>query len=79
MGRANNSLGYLHLLLGNYRDAEFYFDKAFELFNLINDKIGASKVSGNLGLLYFRKAEYTQAESHFINSLKHSKTRNDFE
>ena len=37
MGRANNSLGYLHLLLGNYRDAEYYFDKAIELFSLIND------------------------------------------
>ena len=70
LGRANNSLGNLLLLKGEYQDANKYLHTAAGLFESIDDKSGKAKVYGNLGNLYFRQGMYSQAKEHFVQSLE---------
>lgn len=69
LGRANNSLGHLLMLKGNYNEAKKHLRTAARLFESIDDKPGIAKVYGNLGNLYFRQGQYAEAKSFFEKSM----------
>lgn len=69
LGKANNSLGHLHMLKGDYEKARHFLGTAAGLFESIEDKIGISRVYGNLGHLHFRRAKYDKAWEYFKKSL----------
>ncbi|RMG77464.1 MAG: tetratricopeptide repeat protein, partial [Bacteroidetes bacterium] len=70
IGYANNGLGHLLLLKGNYPDAGMYLEAAAAFFESIGHQEGISVVYGNLGNLYFRQGNYEDAKSHFVRSLE---------
>ncbi len=74
IGRANNRLGRINMLRGNYEPAQKHFELARQLFEQISDNIGITKVNGNLGNLYFRQGNYEKANNFFYKSLKYSRT-----
>lgn len=69
LGQANNSLGHLLLLKGEYFNAMRFLQTAAGLFESIDDKVGIAKVYGNLGDLHFRQGEYKEAKKYFEQSL----------
>lgn len=69
LGQANNSLGHLLMLKGDYPKAMEYLKTAAQLFELIEDQYGIAKVYGNIGDLFFRQGKYEQAKSHFTRSI----------
>jgi tetratricopeptide (TPR) repeat protein len=76
LGQANNSLGHLLLLKGDYPKASKYFHTAAGLFESIENEPGKAKVYGNLGKLYFRQGEYDKARASFERSLEISSRSN---
>ena len=76
LGQANNSLGHLLLLKGEYQQASKYFHTAAGLFESIEDEQGKARVYGNLGKLYFRQGNYDEARSSFERSLEISSSSN---
>ena len=69
LGRANNSLGYLLLLRGDYENAQPHLADAEQIFAQSNDYFGLYKALANLGNLYFRQSDYAQAKRFFQRSL----------
>ena len=76
LGQANNSLGHLLLLKGEYQQASKYFHTAAGLFESIEDEQGKARVYGNLGKLYFRQGNYDDARASFERSLEISSSSN---
>lgn len=76
IGRANNRIGRLNMLRGNYELALQHFEVARHLFESIQDGIGIAKVNGNLGNLYFRQGNYPKANDFFYKSLEYSRSEN---
>jgi tetratricopeptide (TPR) repeat protein/class 3 adenylate cyclase len=69
LGQANNNLGKLLLLKGDYVDAMGYLRTGAGLFESIDDRSGKAKVYGSLGELYFRQGKYNEAKEYFEQSL----------
>lgn len=70
IGRANNDLGNLLTLKGNYEKARLCLETSAAFFEDINDKIGLYQVYGNLGNVFFRQGEYDQAKGYYIQSIE---------
>lgn len=70
LGQANDSLGRLLLLKGDYLNATSYLKTAVQLFESIDDQTGISNVFGNLGNLHFRQGQYEEAKSYFVRSIE---------
>ncbi len=70
IAQANNQVGHLLMLRGDYEKAGRYLDTAAAFYESVNDSRGIVKVYGNLGNLYLRQGNYEKAESHFIRSLE---------
>lgn len=73
-GIANNCLtiGGVHLLTGDYELADSYFQRAFENFTLLNDKIGASHVKSNVGILLEYLGKFDEAYTTHLELLDYS-------
>ncbi len=82
LGRANNDLGNLLTMKGEYEEALKYLKIAAMFFEDVEDDIGKFKVYGNLGNVYFRQGQYEKAKDYYIESLALSEstgnTKNDF-
>jgi len=74
LGHANNAMGRLMLLKGNYTNAMNYLQTAARLFESIENRDGIARVSGNLGNLYFRQGQYEEAKSYFTESIRIGRT-----
>ncbi len=70
LGNANNQLGYLMMLKGNYDEADSFLETAAAFFGAMHDNRGTSNVFGNLGTLYFRQGKYEDAKLYFIRSIQ---------
>ncbi|NJB87061.1 tetratricopeptide (TPR) repeat protein/class 3 adenylate cyclase [Lewinella marina] len=70
LGRANNSLGHLHLLKGDYELAMEYLKVAAGLFESVDDIFGIAKAYSNMGNLFFRTNHYDRALTYFQRSLE---------
>ena len=58
LGNANNSLGQVLILKGEYSEALEALQKAEHLFEYENNQSGKVSVKGNLGNLHFRQVAY---------------------
>ncbi len=72
--RANDALGKLLMLKGNYKDARHHLETAVQTFENIDDKLGIAKTYGNLGNLYFRQGRYDEAKEYFSKSIALSRS-----
>ncbi|THH37530.1 tetratricopeptide repeat protein [Neolewinella litorea] len=70
LGRANNCLGHLHLLKGDYEQAMDYLKVAAGLFESVDDIFGIAKAYSNMGNLFFRTNHYDRALTYFKRSLE---------
>ncbi len=69
IGKANNGMGTVFMLKGDYYKSMDYLKTAALLFESIDNKEGISEVYGNLGNLYFRQGDYSEAKSYFAKSI----------
>lgn len=62
-GIANNcmTIGGVHLLTCDYELADSYFQRSLENFTLLNDKVGASHVKSNMGILLEYLGKFDEA------------------
>ena len=62
-GIANNcmTIGGVHLLTCDYELADSYFQRSLENFTLLNDKVGASHVKSNTGILLEYLGKFDEA------------------
>ncbi len=72
--RANNSLGKLLMLKGNYEEALHHLETAVLTFESSNDQLGITKSYGNLGNLFFRQGQYEKAKNYFVKSIDLSRS-----
>lgn len=70
MAQANNELGELMLLQGNYDDARMHLNVSATYAEMEADTQILMKVYGSLGDLYFRQGVYDDARTYFIKSLE---------
>lgn len=66
---ANNYIGHLQMLQGNYPDARHSLEQAITLFESVEHKDGIVNVYGDLGNLNFRLGNYEEAKSFFQQSI----------
>ena len=69
LGRANNHLGHLLMLRGEYPQASSYLQTALGLFDSIDEQNDIIKVYGDLGNINFRQGHYEEAKSYFQQSI----------
>ncbi|MCB0637853.1 MAG: tetratricopeptide repeat protein, partial [Lewinella sp.] len=70
IGQANNQMGHLLLLKGDYEAAKAFLERAIGLFESVDEKErGLALAYGNLGNLYFRQGDYDQAQEYFERSM----------
>ncbi len=67
--RANNALGSLLMLKGQYALAKEYFENGLSIFEKHNDEVGLSKSFGSLANLNFRQGNYELAKQYFLQCL----------
>ena len=72
-----SSLAALSWIKGNYQDALKFSNKNLEMFKSQNDKRGASKILGHLGLIYSEIGNYSEALKYYLEALKINEERND--
>ena len=70
LSTAFNQIGIYHVFMGHYDSTEYYFLKALNIRQLLNDSIGVGASYNNLGNVTMAKGDYDQATSYFINALK---------
>ena len=70
LGRANDSLGHLHTLKGDYELAMEYLKLAAGLFESVDDMFGIAKAYSNMGHLFFRTNHYDRAQTYYQRSLE---------
>lgn len=75
--RSQNLCGLIAVRLEKYDEGEKYFKNSIKLFKDINQKNNAGIVSGNLGDLYFRKDDYTNAKTYLNESVTILEELND--
>ena len=65
IGKSYDALGDIHSKISDYYGAMEYFNKAAEIFRIINDMERLSNIYGNMGdLLFFN--DYTDSGMHYI-------------
>lgn len=64
-----NELGVLHLMIGQYHEAEPYLRDALDLCREIGSTIGMAHVNCNLGLVLRELGELARAESSLVDAL----------
>jgi predicted ATPase/class 3 adenylate cyclase len=67
--RANNALGSLLLLKGQYAAAKDYFEQGLAIFEQHDDAVGLSKSFASLANLNFRQGNYELAKEYFIKCI----------
>ena len=78
LGKANNRMGHLQMLRGNYVDAGRHFQKAISLFESVDDEqSGIISVYGDMGNLNFRQGNYEEAKSYFQKSIDLDEARGE--
>jgi len=76
LGAANNSLGQVLVLKGDYEEALTFLQRAEQLFASLDTVKGIAQVKGNLGNLYFRQGDYDRARTYFQDSINMGRALN---
>ena len=76
IGTIYNRNGNLHLLQSQNKEADSFYSKAIEQFDLISSDIEKAKTHNNLGILYGREGDYEKAKHYTISSNKLFKKMN---
>ena len=77
IGRAQNQLGRIYNLKGDFNEAIKYYKRALENFQTLGNKATVALVNNNIGVLYKKKGEYNIAIEYYLNSLKIRKKLKD--
>lgn len=70
LGQAENNLGIISDLQGDYPGALDYYFKALKVFEDIGDKKGMSKALNNIGIVYSYQNENVKASTYYLKALK---------
>jgi len=73
----NNSLGTLHIKLGNPEQAILHYTTSLECLKKTNDAYRSAQVRNNLGTLYADLGDWQKAEHHYQASLNISREGSD--
>ncbi|GAB4144803.1 MAG: hypothetical protein Fur0041_19600 [Bacteroidia bacterium] len=68
-----NTLGYVLLRMGEYRDGLKYMQEALAFREFTNDTMGKATTLLNMGLLYNNMGDYTQALDHYFKCLEYAR------
>jgi len=71
-----SSLGEILSKMSNYKNAEVYYLKAFEIYTAINDNKGVDRVLTGIGNSYLHDKNFKRFDSLLPIALKHSKKLN---
>lgn len=71
MGYALNSLGLLYVEMNDFKKAVDYFNQSLAVRREIGDKQGIAHSLKNIGNIYKKKGNITQAENASSESLRH--------
>ncbi|MCP4935544.1 MAG: tetratricopeptide repeat protein [bacterium] len=66
---ANEDLGVLHHMKGDFARAEEFYSKAITGFKQAGDEMSAAEATGNLGLILRRQKKFQEAQAMFLKSL----------
>ncbi len=59
--KALRLMGIVHYYQQNYRQSQEYFEQSLALYQKLEDKEGIAAISNNIGLIYERQGDYSQA------------------
>ncbi len=74
--KSYNHLGMVFSEMGNNKNAEFYYSKALNIYDSINDLRGRDYVLHNLTCLYLNKRNYTKFDSIYSIAQQSSRSLN---
>ncbi|MBD3905815.1 tetratricopeptide repeat protein [Chryseobacterium sp. Ch-15] len=63
-----NNLGNAYLVLSKYDSSQYYFQRSHAIFKDYDDPVLKAFVVSNLGKLFVRKKEFTQAENYLLEA-----------
>jgi len=63
-------LGVSHWARSNYIEAITFYNKSLEIFDEVDDRLGAAAVYNNIGVVYLEQGAMDQALEHFLLSLR---------
>jgi predicted ATPase/transcriptional regulator with XRE-family HTH domain len=69
IGRVSQNLGQLYLKMGDYLQAQRYFEQHLEIDTKLRFSLGTAIALGNLGELFCRLGDYVQAENFLMKSV----------
>ncbi len=67
---AQNALGRLHMLQGDYFQAAHLFRKALQQFETLGQSQGLAEVLGHMGNLHFRQGNYEASEQFLLRCIE---------
>jgi serine phosphatase RsbU (regulator of sigma subunit) len=67
--QANNVVGSIYTVLGEYQKAILFLQESIKLFELLGNVSGIANASNSLGILYFEQGEYSNALSSYQRAL----------
>jgi serine phosphatase RsbU (regulator of sigma subunit)/tetratricopeptide (TPR) repeat protein len=77
LAQANNNIGNIYRLLGEYSKALESYTKALDVSLLLNDKKGIATRLGNIGSVYYFLSNYPKALDFYLRALKISEEIGD--
>lgn len=66
---ALKTIGIAYYYQGKNIEALDYWQKAFEIYKLINDEAGESNILSNIGAIYFNEGDDVKALEYYLNAL----------
>ncbi len=68
--KALRLMGIVHYYQQNYRQSQEYFEQSLALYQKLEDKEGIAAISNNIGLIYERQGDYSQALKKYNEAAK---------
>ena len=69
LARTNNNLGSCYQVRNDTKTSTAYFEKALELYRILNDTFWIANVNSNLGLQFLNDGYLNEAEPHFNEAI----------
>lgn len=66
---ANNIIGSIYTVLGDYQKSIIYLQESIKLFELLGNRSGIANASNSLGILYYEQGEYKNALENYERAL----------
>lgn len=72
-----NTIGNIHINLGDYPKALDYYQNALKIFEQLSDREGLSTSFNNIGLVHFKLGDYKKALDYYEQSLRYRQSISD--